>query len=598
MLIICFTWIFWRENTLRILMAFFLLICISAAASSPASAAVPMSEKLCTLSTPVDSAIEAVLSIADKFNCGDSKYTVSGPRIWIKIPFDAATIADGTVEVQGNNNGLTTMEVHSRLYDGSILSSRFSERETARNWRSIDSYGLSIPGSDSPEIRSKIEEVYIAIDNPKVIGSILRTQLVSKQYWDDLTLKTSMMFGILCGMMIMPLFYNVFFYGALRYNFMPWHSLMIAGGVMYTFSTSGLILLAFPETSLTTKFLLNHWSLAIAIAGSGFFLVRFIEPGKIAPWLKSMILVSALLPTIVLSLIFLIGGGFSIDAPNYYHYYHAAFLPHLAILVYTMGHAFRRGSKAIWFHIAAWVPITLFGLDRIARGMDLYIGIPALDYGLYFIMVFETLILALGVAFRIMQLRYQHENSLREQVELKLLAGTDGLTSLANRRAFEKEFADNQIDRRYSTLALLDIDYFKRVNDQYSHEVGDEVLRIVGRELADTQHFSARIGGEEFILLMHPEARENRKANATAQLTEVCEKLIQAIHKGIPEIEQPVTFSVGVAKIAKRTSLKMTMATADRRLYDAKNNGRNQIVSFDISPKQLERRENRASAKK
>jgi len=548
--------------------------------SFPALAEVPMSDRLCTQSSAMKVTAETLVNSDKAFDCSENKYVVEGPRVWVKIPFLADTLPPGTVEIQGDNNGLSTMQVHAVLDDGTILSSDFSKQAVVDSWRPKGHYGLPVPGSDDPEIRSRIETVYVAIDNPKVASSISLIQLASKQKWDERKLPLSIMFAVLCGMAIMPLIYNIFFYGALRYNFMLWHSLMIGATVVYTYSSSGLILISFPETSLITKMLINYWALAIGVAVSGIFLLRFVEQGKIAPWLQTTIFVTAMLPVFVTALVMRIDGGYSMDARNYYH---ASFLPVFFLVLYTMAHALRRGSIAIWFQIAGWTPIVLFGLDRVARGMDLYIGWPVLDYGLYFALVMETIILALGVAYRILRLRQQHENTLSKQVELTLLADTDGLTMMNNRRSFEREFESNQREHRYSHLAILDIDFFKRVNDRYGHEIGDKVLRVVGRELDATPHFAARIGGEEFALLMPHDSRKKHKAYPALALTEICETLIRAVHDEVPEIQESVTFSVGVAPIIKRASLRSVMATADRRLYDAKGNGRNQIVWIDIS---------------
>ncbi|VAV95329.1 diguanylate cyclase/phosphodiesterase (GGDEF & EAL domains) with PAS/PAC sensor(s) [hydrothermal vent metagenome] len=566
---------------MRLLAALFAILCLNSAAS----AAVPMSEVLCTYSSTKDASINQALTAVDAFDCSDKKYAVKGPKIWVKIPFLDTELPSGTIEVQGDNNGLTTMEVHSILRDGSIRSSTFSKREVAESWRPKGYYGLPIPGSDNPEIRQQIQTVFVAIDNPRVVSSISLIQLASKQVWDDLMLPLGAIFGILCGMAIMPFFYNIFFYGALRYSFMLWHGVMIIGTVVYTFSSSGLIFLAFPETTLTNKFLLNYWTLALAVAASGFFLVRFVEPGKIGRKLETLILLTATLPVIVTAIVLQPNDGYNIHARNYYH---ASYLPFFFVALYTMVHAARRGSRAIWFQIVAWTPIILFGLDRVARGMDLYIGTPALDYGLYFMLVFETIVLAFGVANRIMKLRLQNENSLRKQVELTLLAETDGLTAIANRRAFEKAFHGNMKSRRYNHLAILDIDYFKKINDEYGHEVGDEVLRVAGRILAETRHYAARIGGEEFALLMRIDTRSSRRENPASEITKICENLIRAVHDAVPQIRQSVTFSAGVAEIGRRKPMRDIMAVADKRLYDAKNNGRNQVVSFDISglPKQ------------
>ncbi len=545
-----------------------------------------MSDRLCTQSSAMNVSVTALLKSGKTFDCSADKYAVKGPRVWVRFPFLADTLPDGIVEVQGDNNGLSSMQVHAELDDGGILSSDFSAQEVAQHWRSKGSYGLPVPGTDKPELRKRIRTVYLAIDHPKVVSSISLIQLASKQKWDDLTLPLSIMFAALCGMAIMPLIYNAFFYAALRYNFMLWHSVMIAATVCYTFSSSGLIFLFFPEISLITKMLLNYSSLAIGVGAGGFFLLRFVEPGKIAPWLQALITATALLPVIVTASVMRIDGGYSMDARNYYH---ASFLPVFFVVLYAMGHALRRGSRAIWFQIAGWTPIILFSLDRVARGMDLYIGWPILDYGLYFMLVLETVILALGVANRILRLRQRHEHTLRQQAELTVLADTDGLTMLHNRRSFEREFERNRHEWRYSHLAIIDIDFFKRVNDRYGHEIGDTVLQVVGRTLNATPHFAARIGGEEFTLLMHNDSRQKRKNYPANTLAEICQMLIQAIDDEVPEIREPVTFSVGLASIGRRASLRSVMATADRRLYDAKNNGRNQIVWVDISTRKPEK---------
>ncbi|MEP2103888.1 MAG: diguanylate cyclase [Parasphingorhabdus sp.] len=540
----------------------------------------PLSDALCTFSSGLDSSISETLKQADKFNCSDNKYSVQGPKVWIKIPFKADTLPPGTIEVQGDNNGLTAMSVHSVLEDGSIRSANYSEKAVREHWRPKGQYGLPVPGSDNAQLRNDIKTVYVSIDHPRVVSSISISQLASKKVWDDRKLPLSVMFAILCGMAVMPLIYNAFFYSALRYNFMLWHSVMAAATTIYTFSSSGLIFIAFPETTLTTKFLLNYWTLAFGIAASGFFLIGFLERGKISWRLQAVILVTALFPVAATAIILHGNEGYNMYARNQYH---ASFLPYFFVIIYTMVHAIRRGSRAIWFQVAAWSPIIFFGLDRIARGMDIYIGIPALDYGLYFTLVIETIILAFGVANRILQLRRHHEDSMRKQVELTLLADTDGLTAIGNRRAFERAFHDKSPEYRFDHLAILDIDFFKHVNDEYGHETGDDVLRAVGKELANTRHFVARIGGEEFALLMKTKNRANRGSSSAVELSEICQRLIKAVHSDVPQIKRAVTFSVGVTSIGKRASLRSVMAVADKRLYDAKNNGRNQIVSFDIS---------------
>lgn len=548
---------------------------------SPAVAETALADSICTASSPVGAPFSEIIAQKDRFDCSDDKLSITGPRVWVKIPFETGDLPDGQVEVQGDNNGLSTMAILAVLQDGTILSQEYDRQEVSDRWRPKGSYGIPVPGSNISTIRDQIQTVYLAIDHPQVGSSVSLIRLASTEKWDQLKLPLSVLFAILCGMAMMPFFYSMFFYVALKHPFMLWHSATIIATVLYTFSSSGLIFIPFPETSLSTKMLINYWSLALGVGASGFFMLGYVEPGKIARSLKPVIIATSLAPIMVTGAFMQFNEGSSLDARNYYH---ASFLPYFLVILYTMFHAAKRGSRAIWFPIIAWTPILIFSLDRVARGMDLYIGFLLLDYGLYFALILETIILAFGVATRILHLRRQHEETLRQQVELTLLADTDGLTSLSNRRAFEGQFKRNQSERNYNYLAILDIDFFKRVNDQYGHEIGDEVLRVVGRELAKTRHFASRIGGEEFTLLLKTDTLEKRKQQALSELTEICQTLIRAIHDQVPEIREPVTFSVGIAAIPKRAILRTVMANADRRLYDAKNNGRNQIVSFDMSP--------------
>jgi len=94
-------------------------------------------------------------------------------------------------------------------------------------------------------------------------------------------------------------------------------------------------------------------------------------------------------------------------------------------------------------------------------------------------------------------------------------------------------------------------------------------------------HFSARIGGEEFAILMNTSPRSAKKGYVVAEIVELCENMIKAISIEVPIIKKPVTFSAGIAPISKHSDIKSVMEKADRRLYLAKRNGRNQIINTD-----------------
>lgn len=156
-------------------------------------------------------------------------------------------------------------------------------------------------------------------------------------------------------------------------------------------------------------------------------------------------------------------------------------------------------------------------------------------------------------------------------------AHIDPLTGLANRRATQavlpELFARAKQSKRPIMVAVLDLDHFKQVNDQHGHEVGDAVLREVGRLLRDVLRpgdLAARLGGEEFLVLLP----ETEAAAAHA----VCERLREAIarhHWSQFATDLVVTVSQGLAPVI---DLDAPWQAADQALYRAKSEGRNRVV--------------------
>jgi diguanylate cyclase len=159
---------------------------------------------------------------------------------------------------------------------------------------------------------------------------------------------------------------------------------------------------------------------------------------------------------------------------------------------------------------------------------------------------------------------------------------TDPLTRLANRRAFNLELG--ALDARASGsspahLAMVDIDHFKQVNDAHGHDIGDEVLRIVGEVLvAKVRRDSmvARLGGDEFGLLL-PGASSHYAVRIAIRLCEFLESR-PLIIRGHPEVSERITLSIGVAAWHSGESIARWCARADAALYQAKRSGRNRVA--------------------
>jgi diguanylate cyclase (GGDEF)-like protein len=160
--------------------------------------------------------------------------------------------------------------------------------------------------------------------------------------------------------------------------------------------------------------------------------------------------------------------------------------------------------------------------------------------------------------------------------EIYLLATTDSLTGIANRRQFSTILA-SEIDRakRYGTpmsLAMCDIDYFKRVNDTFGHDVGDHVLQTLTslvKENIRANDVVARWGGEEFMVLM-PQSDVEAASN-------VSEKLRLAIAGHHFDNLDKLTVSLGVTAFEPQDDLNSLLKRVDEALYEAKKKGRNRV---------------------
>lgn len=157
-------------------------------------------------------------------------------------------------------------------------------------------------------------------------------------------------------------------------------------------------------------------------------------------------------------------------------------------------------------------------------------------------------------------------------------ASTDPLTGLPNRRAFLKELepALAEAAKHPVSLAIIDLDHFKSINDRYGHDVGDLVLKHVARimrRLSNQNCFFARLGGEEFGLLV--------RNSAAGTAVDVCERLREQIHEHqIRDADgNPfgVSASVGVAHLCEPCGVSLALQTADAPLYSAKAAGRNRV---------------------
>lgn len=180
---------------------------------------------------------------------------------------------------------------------------------------------------------------------------------------------------------------------------------------------------------------------------------------------------------------------------------------------------------------------------------------------------------------RHIKLFLQDKEMLELNIKLKMMAQTDELTGINNRRKISEVIDENlALSKRYMTcfcISILDIDHFKEVNDHFGHNAGDSVLchfaSNIQSLLRETDIFG-RWGGEEFLLLV-PDCQEH-----DAFL------LVERLRKSIEKISFPeggnITFSAGISSYKSGDTFSKLTEKADLALYEAKTSGRNQTAIY------------------
>ena len=241
--------------------------------------------------------------------------------------------------------------------------------------------------------------------------------------------------------------------------------------------------------------------------------------------------------------------------------------------------ALRRGHLAARYFLAAALA-SMAGTATTA--LVVWFGLPYSPFGFHAAgwgMVAEGILLALALAYRMRQ--DQHARLRAEQ-----LAHIDPLTGLLNRRAFVEHagpvWSTAHRSQRPLAAMMVDIDFFKGINDNHGHAMGDKVLQKISRLLAEvcrSGDILARWGGEEFIVML-PET----SAEQATQLAERLRGKIAELKMGSARNSFSVSASFGIAQRDVHKTLDELINEADKWLYRAKQTGRNRVAASPLAP--------------
>ncbi len=216
----------------------------------------------------------------------------------------------------------------------------------------------------------------------------------------------------------------------------------------------------------------------------------------------------------------------------------------------------------------AWISNIVFALINIPLAWQILETHEAIRFSV----TFSLVCIYSAIFLRIITRQY---SELREQ------AITDKLTGLYNRFLLQDSLEQviHQANRTDTTFTLIsmDIDYFKEINDELGHDIGDHVLMQLGAFLKDFFRDSDKIfrtGGEEFLILVS----NTDEANGI----DIAEKLRKEIENLSLIPDRMVTVSIGVAGLGSEKDWKQWMKACDKNLYEAKNSGRNRVVACSV----------------
>lgn len=175
------------------------------------------------------------------------------------------------------------------------------------------------------------------------------------------------------------------------------------------------------------------------------------------------------------------------------------------------------------------------------------------------------------------QLDIMHEELKQAHRELEHIAQFDDLTQIYNRATFYRLSNASAVRGEEAALLMVDVDHFKRINDQYGHKAGDEALRLIVEAIKSAVRegdFVGRMGGEEFCIYCPQASRQ--------QAPEIAERIRKAVmdlhfepHEGVTH---PLTVSIGGVLADPVGNLDKLIQTADRYMYEAKQTGRNKVA--------------------
>ncbi len=540
----------------------FLLLVLASLTAAPASAATGAPVRVCLLraTSAGDSAARAAALFAqpDRFDCTTPQTDFGAGDFWV-LSQPLPPQATAAMQVRQASLWQDRVTLYVRYADGAMRRTGFTSGTTGRHLMLGAVVQLAIPRHDARPVRL-LWHVEGSLNRR---GVVVSPTLTSRDDAVRAEIMMAALYAAFAGMCLALLVYNLALWAALRQAFQPAYCLMVVCLLAYAFTSSGLL------GQLTTinnndrqrlGYVLLAWTAAAAVVFARAFLERRVFDGWLRPYSNAVI--AALLVAT---------GSFAILAPRYAAITDPlstfAYVLVLTLLIPILVRAWTRRSNYLWVFALAWGGPVALASVRVLAAVNILPWQLWIDNSTLLAMALEAALSSLGVAYRIRLLSLERDAAREQEIAARLLAATDPLTGLLNRRAFLDHAIGRSEDHQ---LILIDIDHFKSINETIGHDGGDEVLRVIARALrasASPDALVARVGGEEFAMLA--------AADAPLDARSVLDRLRM---ERMP-FDLTVTASIGtcIGPLTRETDWKAMYRCADRALFEAKAAGRDRV---------------------
>ena len=501
-----------------------------------------------------------MLEARDRFDCTTRQTELGRGDFWVRTRALPAATARTPIVVRTNSlwQARSTLFVH---YADGVMRSRTTDSHAAtRTIRLGAIFEQALAVRDAPA-----SILLWRIDGSENLRGILtgpRLATPGQSQRDALSLGA--LYGGFAGLCLALLVYNLALWAALRHRFQLYYSLMVAGLLAYSVTSSGALAYVLPGIDNNDRLRLNYLLLGLCAIAALHFAKAFFEQRVVSGWLGRLIL-------IVSALVLAVSLLFAVAAPYHAHFldrlYAGSFLALLAVTLPLLARAWTRRSNYLWLFAITWAAPIVLAAIRVANSYTMVNDNFLIDNSTLLSMTVEALLSSVAVAYRIRLLAIDRDAARADESAARRLADTDPLTGLLNRRAFLRE-AIGRTEQQI--VVIVDIDHFKSINETLGHDGGDDVLRRISRALeqsAGAGALVARLGGEEFAIV-RPAAQSGDMAS-----------ILASVRAAAMPFDLKVTVSLGVATGAiptERDWITLYRA-ADEALYAAKAAGRDRM---------------------